>query len=110
MTVTAALTVSPLLEGDLEQEIANALDALHDYDVEYETHPMETTIWCEDVGELFDAVEAAHRAVTTDRVITRLKIDDMRDHDLTDAEDKVAMVEEKLGRPARSRPGTDPHP
>ncbi|MFB6103624.1 MAG: MTH1187 family thiamine-binding protein [Halobacteriaceae archaeon] len=108
MTVTASLTVAPLLEGDLEAEIANALDALEDYDVEYETHPMETTIWCADIGELFDAVEAAHRAVTTDRVVTRLKIDDMRDRELADADEKVEMVEAKLGRPARSSPDPDP--
>lgn len=102
MTVTASLTVATLQDGDLEAEIANALDALEEYDVEYETHPMETTIWCEDIAELFDAVEAAHRAVTTDRVVTRLKIDDMRDYDLESADDKVTMVEAELGRPAHT--------
>ena len=101
MTVTAMLSVAPLLEGDLEREIANALDALEEYDVEYETHPMETTIVADDVDELFDAVKAAHQAVGTDRVVTNLKIDDWRGREI-EADDKVAMVEEKLGREARS--------
>lgn len=102
MTVTAMLSVAPLLEGDLEREIANALDALEEYDVEYETHPMETTVVADDLDELFDAVQAAHEAVGTDRVVTNLKIDDWRGEEI-EADDKVAMVEEALGREARSR-------
>lgn len=101
MTVTAMLTVAPIQEGDLEGEIANALDALEEFDVHYETHPMETTIQADEIDELFAAVKAAHNAVGTSRVVTNLKIDHWRDREI-EVVDKVRMVEDELGRAARS--------
>ncbi|MFP4529846.1 MAG: MTH1187 family thiamine-binding protein [Halodesulfurarchaeum sp.] len=101
MTVFALLSVAPVREGDMAADVAAAVDALEEFEVSYETNPMATTIEAEDVEELFDAVEAAHRAVDADRVSTVLKIDDKRTAD-HDAQAKVSAVERELGREARS--------
>jgi uncharacterized protein (TIGR00106 family) len=106
MTVTAMLTVAPVDDptADFDAEIANAIDALEEYDVRYETHPMETTIEADDLGEVFAAAQAATEAVDADRTVTSLKVDHFREEDV-DVEAKVDRVEEHLGRDAR---GGDP--
>ena len=101
MTVIALLSVAPVIEDSMSGEIAKAVDALEEYDVEYETNPMGTVIETDDIGELFAAAQAAHEAVDSDRVSTVLKIDDKRDREMT-AREKVQSVEEALGRPASS--------
>lgn len=103
MTVTAMLTVAPLDDADAEfdAEIAKAIDALDAYDVRYETHPMETTIEAADLGEVFDAAQAATEAVDASRTITNLKIDHFREETLA-VDEKVDRVEAHLGRDARS--------
>lgn len=101
MTVIGFLSVSPVQEGSLAPAVANAVAALDDFDVEYETNPMGTVIEAEDVEELLQAVGAAHQAVEGDRISTFLKIDDKRTRD-SDAAEKVASVERELGRPPRS--------
>ena len=100
MTVVAFLTVSPVRRGSLGPAVADAIAALDDFDVDYETNPMGTVIETDDVEELLDAVGAAHRAVEGDRVSTVLKIDDKRTSD-ADAASKVESVEDALGREAR---------
>ena len=102
MTVIALLSVAPVIEDSMSGEIAKAVDALEEYDVEYETNPMGTVIETEDIGELFAAAQAAHEAVDSNRVSTVLKIDDKRDRD-TSAEHKVEAVEEHLGRSATNK-------
>ena len=101
MTVVALLSVAPVIEGSMAGEVAEAVEALEDYDVTYETNPMGTVIEADDVDTLLAAVGAAHEAVDADRVSTVLKIDDRRTVD-TSAREKVEAVEEELGRPARS--------
>jgi uncharacterized protein YqgV (UPF0045/DUF77 family) len=103
MTVTAMLTVAPLDDpsADFDAEIAAAIDALERFDVEYETHPMETTIESDDLGEVFAAAQAATEAVDASRTITNLKIDHFREEELSVGE-KVERVEANLGREARS--------
>ncbi|SDF58413.1 MTH1187 family thiamine-binding protein [Halorientalis regularis] len=100
MTVVGFLSVAPVIEGSMAEEVAAAVDALEEFDVAYETTPMGTTIEAEEIGELFAAAQAAHEAVDADRVSTVLKIDDKRTRQ--SAEEKVAGVEDALGRPARS--------
>jgi uncharacterized protein (TIGR00106 family) len=100
MTVVALLSVAPVIEGSMSAEVAKAVDALEGFDVSYETNPMGTVIEAEDIGTLFAAAEAAHRAVDADRVSTVLKIDDKRTSDAR-ASAKVDAVEAQLGRPAR---------
>jgi uncharacterized protein (TIGR00106 family) len=103
MTVVALLSVAPVTEGSMAEDVADAVAALDEFDVSYETNPMGTVIEADDVGTLFTACEAAHRAVDADRVSTVLKIDDKRASD-DPAAAKVAGVEAALGRPAhRSR-------
>ena len=101
MTVIALLSVAPVKEGSMAADVADAVAALDDYDVSYETNPMGTVIEADDVDTLLDAVGAAHKAVDADRVSTFLKIDDKRTADQR-AREKVEDVERELGRPARS--------
>ncbi|MDG5777068.1 thiamine-binding protein [Haloarculaceae archaeon H-GB2-1] len=100
MTAIARLEVIPVHEGSQSNDIANAIDALDDYDVAYETTATDTVVEAETVDELFDAVKAAHNAVGGDRVITELEIDHQRSRD-QHIGDRVAAVETALGRPAR---------
>jgi uncharacterized protein (TIGR00106 family) len=102
MTVTAMLSVSPVDDPsvDFEAEIAKAIDALEEFDVRYETHPMETTIEADDLSEVFAAAQAATEALDASRTLTHLKIDHFREQTL-DVEEKVDMVETHLGREAR---------
>ncbi|MFC7154209.1 MTH1187 family thiamine-binding protein [Halomarina halobia] len=101
MTVIALLSVAPVREGSMSEEVAKAVAALDDFDVSYETNPMGTVIEADSIDDLLDAVRAAHTAVEADRVSTFLKIDDKRASDES-AREKVEAVEEHLGRPARS--------
>lgn len=101
MTVIAYLSVAPVKEGSMADEVAKGVEALEEFDVSYETNAMGTVIEAEEIGELFAAAQAAHEAVEGDRVSTSLKIDDKRASDQT-ADEKVEAVEEALGREARS--------
>lgn len=101
MTVVALLSVAPVKEGSMAADVADAVEALDDFDVTYETNPMGTVIEAPDIDELLAAVGAAHKAVEGDRVGTFLKVDDKRDSD-EPASEKVDAVERVLGREARS--------
>lgn len=101
MTVIGFLSVAPVIEDSMSGEVAKAVEALEEFDVEYETTPMGTTIEAGDIDELFAAVQAAHEAIEADRVSTVLKIDDKRASDQS-AQEKVEAVEEHLGRAASS--------
>ncbi|QZX99936.1 MTH1187 family thiamine-binding protein [Halobaculum rubrum] len=103
MTVIALLSVAPVVEGSMAGEVAKAVAALDEFDVEYETNPMGTVIEAAEIEELMAAVTAAHNAVDGDRVSTFLKIDDKRTRSQR-ADEKVDAVERALGRPARSDP------
>ncbi|MFC6989357.1 MTH1187 family thiamine-binding protein [Haloplanus sp. GCM10025708] len=100
MTVVALLSVAPVVEGSMAADVADAVAALDDFDVSYETNPMGTVIEADDVDTLLDAVAAAHESVDADRVSTFLKIDDKRTVDER-AREKVEAVERELGREAR---------
>lgn len=101
MTVTAMLTVAPIDDPavDFDAEIARAIDALEDFDVRYETHPMETTIEAEDLGEVFAAAQAATEALESSRTLTSLTVDHFREETLA-VEEKVDRVERHLDRDA----------
>jgi len=100
MTVIALLSVAPVIEDSMADEVAKAVAALDDFDVSYETNPMGTVVEADTVDELFAAAQAAHEAVDGDRVSTFLKIDDKRTSDERAAE-KVTAVEDALGREAK---------
>jgi len=101
VTVIALLSVAPVTEQSMAGDVADAVAALDDFDITYETNPMGTVIEADDIDTLLDAVGAAHKAVEGGRVSTFLKIDDKRTSDQT-ADEKVAAVERELGREARS--------
>jgi uncharacterized protein (TIGR00106 family) len=84
----------------MASEVANAVAALDEFDVSYETNPMGTVVEADDIDTLLAAVGAAHKAVDADRVSTFLKIDDKRTRDQR-ASEKVAAVERELGREAK---------
>lgn len=100
MSVVALLSVAPVVEGSMAGEVANAVAALDEFDVSYETNPMGTVVEADDIDTLLAAVGAAHNAVDADRVSTFLKIDDKRTRDQR-ASEKVAAVERELGREAK---------
>ena len=56
-----------------------------------------------ELGDLFAAVQAAHEAVDADRVRTVFQIDNDRDR-AQDAAERVAAVEEALGREPTGEP------
>lgn len=97
MTTVAELTVLPVVEGSMAREIAKAVDALEDFDVDYETNAMGTVLESEDAAEVFRAARAAHEAVDGRRVFTDLRLDDEAERE--NAEQKVEAVERALGRP-----------
>ncbi len=105
MTAIALLSVAPAGTESMGADVADAVAALEEFDVTYETNPMGTVIEAEEAATLFAAARAAHEAVDADRVSTFLKVDDKRTDDRP-AEAKVAAVERELGRPPRSD-GTD---
>ena len=85
-------------------DVADAVAALDEFDVSYETNPMGTVIETDSIDELLAAVAAAHKAVEGDRVSTFLKVDDKRTSDAPAAA-KVEGVEAVLGREARRERG-----
>jgi uncharacterized protein (TIGR00106 family) len=101
MTVVALLSVAPVIEDSMAEEVAAAVEALEEFDVAYETNPMGTVIEADDIDTLLAAVGAAHKAVDGDRVSTFLKVDDKRTRDAS-AHEKVDAVERELGRQAES--------
>lgn len=105
MTVIARFEVIPIHDGSLSEDIARAIEVLEEFDISYELTATDTVIEADDVDEVFEAVQAAHNAVETDRVITSLEIDDSR-HRGQDVEDRVESVASVLGRePKRERSG-----
>lgn len=97
MSLVATLSVTPIHDGSLSDEIAAAVSALDGYDVSYETNPMGTVIEAADPDELFAAARAAHEAADAERVRTVLQIDDDRTRE-QGATERVAAVEDELGR------------
>lgn len=101
MSIIGFLSTAPVVEDSMSGEVAKAVDALEEFDVEYETGPMGTTIEAESSEELFAAAQAAHDAIDADRVSTVFKVDHKRTADQK-AREKVESVESHLGRPATS--------
>lgn len=101
MTVIGFLSTAPATADSMAEDVAGAIEAIDETGLSYETGPMGTTIEAESMGELLEAVEAAHESIDADRVSTFLKVDDKRTSSES-ANEKVAAVEEHLGRDARS--------
>jgi uncharacterized protein (TIGR00106 family) len=95
MSIVATLSTTPSRDGNTSDEIATAIGALDNYDVDYEINPMGTIIETDDISELFAAVQAAHQAIEADRVNTKLEIDHERDRD-RDAAARVTAIEDAL--------------
>ncbi|WP_247729079.1 MTH1187 family thiamine-binding protein [Halovivax limisalsi] len=100
MTVIGFLSTAPATDESMAEAVAGAIEAIDETGLAYETGPMGTTIEADSMGELLAAVEAAHESIDADRVSTFLKVDDKRTSDES-ASEKVAAVEDHLGREAR---------
>jgi uncharacterized protein (TIGR00106 family) len=103
MTVIARFEVIPVHDGSLSQDVAQAIDALDNFDISYELTATDTVIEAEDANEVFKATQAAHNAVEGNRVISSLEIDEQGDRE-QHAEDRIESVASVLGHdPKRER-------
>lgn len=98
--ITAELTIIPVGTSgtSLSKYIAVAVEALNKNGIKYELTGMGTLIECDDMENLFNAINAAHEAVFNagiERVATSIKIDERRDSDKT-ISDKVSSVKQKI--------------
>lgn len=98
MSVIARFEVIPVRDGSMSTAIAAALRALDRHPVSYETTATDTIIEADTVDAVFAAVQAAHRAIPDDRVITSVEIDEDRRRP-QDMHQRVASVERELGHP-----------
>lgn len=99
--ITAELTIIPVGTSgtSLSKYIALAVDALNKNGIKYELTGMGTLLECDNMENLFIAINTAHEAVFNagaKRVATSIKIDERRDSNKTIV-DKVSSVKEKLG-------------
>ncbi len=92
MTAFGFISVAPVEQGSMAEEVAAAVDAIDELDIWYEVTPMGTLLEAESADELFRAAREAHSAVDSERVSTFLKIDDKRGMDQR-SWDKVADME-----------------
>lgn len=100
MSVIARFEVIPVHDGSMSTDIARALQVLDRFPVSYETTPTDTTIEADSVDQLFAAVQAAHKAIPGNRVITSVEVDEVRGREQRLA-DRVESVQRALGRPPR---------
>lgn len=100
MSVIARFEVIPVRDGSMSTAIAEALRALDRFPVSYQTTPTDTIIEADTVEALFAAIEAAHKAIPDERVITSVEIDEDRRRP-QDMNRRVASVERELGHPPR---------
>lgn len=109
MTVIARFEVIPVREGSMSRAIASALAALDRHPVTYETTATDTIIEADSVDQIFAAIQDAHNAIPSDRVITSVQIDEDRRRPQSIGE-RVASVERELGHPPqrRQRPAQSP--
>lgn len=98
MSVIARFEVIPVRDGSMATAIAEALRALDQHPVSYQTTATDTIIEADSVEQVFAAVQAAHRAIPEERVITSVEIDEDRRHPQNMSE-RVASVERALGHP-----------
>jgi uncharacterized protein YqgV (UPF0045/DUF77 family) len=101
MTAIARLEVTPLADDSVTEERVQALEALDQKGLTYEMTPTGTVIEADSADEAFEAAKSAHQAIEGDRVITEVEVDDQRERS-QDIGDRIAAVEEELGRPPRS--------
>ncbi|MFA9518654.1 MTH1187 family thiamine-binding protein [Halopenitus sp. H-Gu1] len=105
MTVIARFEVIPIHDGSLSEDIAQAINALDDFDISYELTATDTVIEAEDVDEVFEAVQAAHNAVEGNRVISSVEIDQYRDRE-QHVDDRIESVASVLGREPKKKRDT----
>jgi len=79
----------------LSEPIAKAIKIIHESGLEYKLTPMGTLIKGE-WKEIMNVVKKCHQTVSEDfdRVVTQIKIDDVKNGDIS-FDDKIRAVEEK---------------
>lgn len=94
----AQISIVPIGDDShLSGPVSKAVKLIHDSGLEYKLTPMGTLIKGE-WQEVMDLVKACHEAVRAehDRVITQIKIDDVKENEPTFA-GKMKAVENKAG-------------
>jgi len=92
------VSILPVSEdAHLSERISKAIKIIHDSGLEYKLTPMATLILGE-WHEVMAVVKKCHEAVAEDcdRVITQIKIDDVKEGSLS-FDGKISAVEEKAG-------------
>lgn len=92
------LSILPVSEeSHLSEPISKAVKIIHESGLEYRLTPMGTLISGE-WKEVMAVIKQCHEAVAADfdRVITQIKIDDVKDQNRA-FDDKIKVVEEKAG-------------
>ena len=91
------LSIMPISEDQhLSEPIAKAIKIIHESGLEYKLTPMGTLLKGE-WKEVMNVVKKCHQTVSEDfdRVVTQIKIDDVKNGDIS-FDDKIRAVEEKL--------------
>ncbi len=89
-------SIMPISEDQhLSEPIAKAIKIIHESGLEYKLTPMGTLIKGE-WKEIMNVVKKCHQTVSEDfdRVVTQIKIDDVKNGDIS-FDDKIRAVEEK---------------
>ncbi len=90
------LSIMPISEDQhLSEPIAKAIKIIHESGLEYKLTPMGTLLKGE-WKEVMNVVKKCHQTVSEDfdRVVTQIKIDDVKNGDIS-FDDKIRAVEEK---------------
>lgn len=84
-------------EKHLAEHVAKAVKIIHESGLQYKLTPMATLILGE-WKEIMPVIKKCHEALKQDfdRIITQIKIDDVKDGSLT-FDGKIKAVEEKAG-------------
>ena len=101
MVVIVDFSIVPLGSGSsVSKLIAEAVKELERLDVKYQLTPMSTIYEASNIEEAFKVAEAAHEAVFKAgavRLLTTIKVDDRRDMERVNKEEKVESVSRFLG-------------
>lgn len=87
--------------SSVSHQVAKIIDMIDQSGLAYQLTPMGTIVECESVKEALSVVERAYKQLgECERVYSTIKLD-IRQGQLGRLKDKIASVEEKIGRSIR---------
>lgn len=98
--ITAELEIVAIGTGStsMSGHVSDAVKAIEKLGIKYQLTPMGTTIEVDSIDDVFNAVKAAHEALTksgVNRVVSHLTIDDRKDAP-KGMEEKIKSVKTKI--------------